>query len=258
MNIIAKLRFIAQMPRWNEYEIILQNALDNGYIVTSLIDWYEHYMDDPGSKVLIMRHDVDFSKKGAERMLEIERKLGVYSTFYFRWSTANKELIDMITEYGSEVGLHYETLASYAIEHNIYTKDELGAADYINCQKELINEIKRFNELYGTIKTAASHGDARNRMLGVSNNTLIENGDLQDFGLVTEAYNKEIHKRFDIYISDTSVDMNYWRYGTSPQEAISQGLQTILLLTHPIHWNRNPVQSVFSAVKVRIKQKINC
>lgn len=258
MNLINKLRFIVQMPRWNEYEEMLQNALDNGYIVTSLIDWYEHYMNNPKQKVVILRHDVDYSQKGAARMLEIERKLGVHSTFYFRWSTANEELIDRIKEYGSEVGLHYETLATYAIEHNICSENELDVVDYINCQEELINEIKRFNELYGTIKTAASHGDARNRILCVPNNMLVENGNLQDFGLVTEAYNKEIHKQFDIYISDTSVDMNYWRYGTSPQETIDKGMRTILLLTHPIHWNRNPLQTVLSAVKLRIKQKVNC
>lgn len=273
IKILKMLLVIFQMPRWKEYEEILKYALNNGYIVTSLIDWYLHYKDNQNYKVLILRHDIDYSIKGTTKMLEIERKLGlnklynklkeyedhlknktipkiifggVRSTFYFRWSTANKKLIKEIKEYGSEVGLHYETLASYAIKNNIYKKSEFTEKDLVNCQEELKKEIKKFKDLFGEIYSAASHGHERNRMLGIPNNILVEGVNLQEFGLVLEAYNKEINELFDIYISDGSIFDGYWKYGISPCEAIDKQIPTILLLTHPIHWNHNPLKQLLN------------
>lgn len=246
IKILKLIMLISQIPRWQDYEKLLKYALDKGYTVTSLVDWYLHYKDNPNQKILILRHDIDHSIKGAVKMLEIERRLDVHSTFYFRWSTANKKLIEEIKDCGSEVGLHYETLAIYAIKNNIYKKSEFSEEDFVNCQEELKIEITRFWDLFGEIYSAASHGDERNRIIGIPNNMLVEEVDPGEFGLAFEAYNKEINELFDIYISDGSIFDGYWRYGTSPMEAIDKQLRTILLLTHPSHWNHHPMKNLMN------------
>lgn len=38
--IIKIILLISQIPRWQDYEKILKYALDKGYTVTSLVDWY--------------------------------------------------------------------------------------------------------------------------------------------------------------------------------------------------------------------------
>src|SRR4029077_6277419 len=72
---------------------------------------------------LLLRHDVDQHPASALRMAAIERELGVLSTWYFRWRTANPRVIEAIAAEGHAVGLHYETLTRELLRKG------LGAAD---------------------------------------------------------------------------------------------------------------------------------
>ena len=245
---------LLRKPRWKEYESILSYAVSKGYNVTSLIDWYENLKGNPQAKVLIMRHDVDNDPHGAAKMHEIEKKLGVHSTFYFRWSTIEAALIEDIKTYGSEVGLHYETLADYAIEHNIYRGEEITPAIIEECRHTLKEEIKKFKEMFGEIKSISAHGAGRNEMLSTPNNVLVEGENLDEYGVVISAYNKEIHDLFDIYISDGSVFDGYWRYGVSPVEAIDEGRRVICCLTHPCNWNYNLARNFRDLFRVALRR----
>ncbi len=84
LSIKEKIALILQKPRWKEYEAILKYALDKVYQVTSLIDWYTRFSEKSNERFLILRHDVDTDLRGTRRMFEIEKRLGVKSTFYFR------------------------------------------------------------------------------------------------------------------------------------------------------------------------------
>ncbi|MCQ1535486.1 hypothetical protein FTO70_07265 [Methanosarcina sp. KYL-1] len=251
-NISMSLWLSLQKPRWEEYENIVKHAVKNGYTVTSLFDWYMNYRSVPDQKVLIMRHDIDYSISGASKMFKIERKIGVNSTFYFRWLTVNKKLIEEISKYGSEVGLHYETLATYAIKKGIKKKNDFTECDYLSCVEELKKEIINFNILFGKTYTAASHGEPINRKLGLPNNILVKDSEIQEFGLLAEAYSKDILNSVDIYISDASAKNGLWRYGVSPIEAVDKQMQVILLLTHPIHWEYN----IFEQIRIWVKEYI--
>jgi peptidoglycan/xylan/chitin deacetylase (PgdA/CDA1 family) len=115
---------IVQKNRLQAYKEVLIYAKENGYIITSLIDWYDNYINSD-KKILILRHDVDYDAKGALEMFKIEKELGLKSTFYFRWLTADYTIMKAINNAGFEVSLHYETLATYAKNNNITKTDEV-------------------------------------------------------------------------------------------------------------------------------------
>ena len=238
LSIQEKTRLILlQPPRWKEYETLLAQALGMDYQVTSLIEWHTKFSETSNERFLILRHDVDTDLRGTRRMFEIEKRLGVKSTFYFRWSTADSNLIQAIRDYGSEVVLHYETLATYAEMNGLDKKEQITQEVVHTCRNLLKKEIEEFSHRFGPIKSIASHGAERNILLGVTNFSLLEGEDIRDYGVVLEAYNPSLIQQFDIYISDSTVLDNYWKYGVSVPEAIEHGHKIICFLSHPDNWN---------------------
>ncbi|MEQ8525108.1 hypothetical protein [Gracilimonas sp.] len=234
---ISVIKKIVQTSRLGEYQAILEIALAEGYKITSLKDWYEHGFY-PDQNVLVLRHDVDYDNEGAYKMYEIEKRLGVNSTFYYRWSTIHVSTMEEINENGFEVSLHFETLATYCREKNICSGQELTTEDFDICFEKLLDEIRVFQEKFWDIKTICSHGDQRNRLIGIPNHRILEGKDREELGLFFETYDEPIKSKFDAYISDSSIKSNHgWRYGLSPEEAIKQKKKNICLLTHPQHWN---------------------
>lgn len=242
--IIHIIKKIFQESRLKEYSLIIDMAIENGYVVTSLADWYENNFY-PGKKVLILRHDVDLSPRGALKMWHIEKSKGVKSTMYFRWFSVNKSIIHQIINENGEVSLHYETLASYCKKNRIYFGDLISTEILTECLLELKKEIKKFEIEFGKIKTISSHGDNRNVITGIPNYKIIENIPRNELGIYFETYDKNILEKFNKYISDSSINNNHlWKYGISPQEAIKQGVESICLLTHPEHWHYSFTENI--------------
>ncbi len=228
---------ITQSSRLDEYRSIIELALQQGYIVTSLLDWYEHDFYT-GKKVLILRHDVDYDAQGAFRMYEIEKSLGVKSTFYYRWYTVHPYTMAKIHSDGFEVSLHFETLATYCRNKKITQASQLTETHYEEAYQNLLNEIDTFEKEFWKIKTICSHGDQRNRLIGIPNHVILQGKDLSRLGIYFETYDEPIKSLFDTYISDSSIKANHaWRYGVPPEHAIQNGNASICLLTHPQHWN---------------------
>ena len=74
----------------------------------------EDYVRKPYSRVVILRHDVDSWPQNALQMAELENKLGIKSTYYFRksWLSFQENIIKKIIGYGHEIGYHYEDLSA--------------------------------------------------------------------------------------------------------------------------------------------------
>jgi hypothetical protein len=216
-----------------EYKEVLLHAIRNGYKITTVIDFWlnkEHYKSN---KIIILRHDVDRDLPIAFKMFETEKSLSTRATYYFRWHTSNSKIINQITKCGWEVGLHYETLANYAIEHKIRRREEITSTVIEDCRKILKEEIRKFKESFGEIYTVSAHGAAKNRTLGVSNRMLLEGEDLSEYGIVAKAYGEEWREWVDIGVVDTG---NTWRSGVSLWREIELGYQTIYCSIHPCWW----------------------
>ncbi len=242
--ILRVLRKLLQPSRLDEYREIIELALQSGYRITSLADWYNHNFYE-GEKVLVLRHDVDLLPFTAWKMFLLEKELGVKSTFYFRWLTEDAAIINKIKAEGFEVSLHFETLATYCKQNRIFRKEDVTDAVMGNCLNILKEEITRFESRYGKIQTLCSHGDKRNRVLGLQNHKIMEHVSRKGLGIAFETYDPDIKSRFENYISDSSINEKHqWKYGTTPKEAIAKGSQSICLLTHPHHWYYNPLLNV--------------
>ena len=246
---------IVQKNRLQAYKEVLIYAKENGYIITWLIDWYDNYINSD-KKILILRHDVDYDAKGALEMFKIEKELGLKSTFYFRWLTADYSIMKAINNAGFEVSLHYETLATYAKNNNITKTDEV-TPDILNlCFNNLIDEIKEFEQRFWKVNTICSHGDKVNRQLKVSNYKIINIAKLNDLGIKFNVYNKDIMDKFDSYISDSSIYSNFeWKHSGSPYNAIDKEHKIICLLTHPIHWNQGFFKNIQMLQKIYADNK---
>lgn len=221
-------------PRFKEYEYIIRLAVEKGYIVTSVIDYYRNYMNKD-EKVLILRHDIDVDKKGARIFFEIERKYNVKASYYFRLSTIDYSLMDDIVRYGSEVGYHYEELATYCKRNKIKSKLSITEKDLENIYNEFVSNLNLYFKNYA-IKSIASHGDFYNRHLGLPNHYLFEKYSYNNLGIEVETYNKELLESLDAYVSDARLKP-FWRDGYSVVDAINHNKKKILFLSHPANWN---------------------
>ena len=220
--------------RLKKYRYYIQYAREKGYQVLSLEDFYK-LSDKRQGKHFVLRHDVDHPGLCTRKMFEVEKALGVKATYYFRFSTIDRELIEEMIDNGFDVGFHFETIADYAKEHNITNKNEI---DMELMKQQLKEDIRRFEEIIGhKTFSCCSHGAPENRQLGISNNSITEHADLSEFGLEFEAYNKELYEFVDCHIMDSGLLGNFgFSYADTPITAIDAGHSNIIFLTHPNHW----------------------
>jgi len=223
-----------------EYEKLLLEAKSRGYQLMSLSAFYDRFILKQAPKdearIFLNRHDIDVDLKTARMMFEIEKKMGVSSTFYFRLSTLDFNFMREIKDYGSEVGYHFEEIATFAKRHHIKDKELLLKLHLREIQESFLTNLHKIESSLGfKIRSAASHGDFVNRALGLANNEIIDDELKSKAGIDFEAY--ELVPYFDKYLSDAPYP-KFWRRG-SPFTAMEEGAQIICLLTHPNHWERN-------------------
>lgn len=221
--------------RFDYYKAYLELAKVNGYVITSLADYINNYMQSD-KKVVILRHDIDSITNNTKEMFMIEQSKKVLSTYYFRWITFDKELISIMNNNNFEVGLHYETLADYCEKNNISVVNQKIIEI---CRSILKEEIIKFNEKNNLkIQTIASHGHPYNIKLKVSNNILLEDIKYEHFGIKLEAYDKNLYQNYIVtHIMDSNVMNNYgFSYETNPIQSIKMGDKVIMFLAHPEHW----------------------
>ena len=98
---------------YNHYQSILKQALKMGFTIISFGD-YPKFSKKP--KIILLRHDIDYSPQRALAIAKIEKKLGLKSTYFVRvhgeyyhpFDHQSYSAIKMITELGHEIGLHSE------------------------------------------------------------------------------------------------------------------------------------------------------
>ena len=235
-NRVAKYVRVGLRPvRWREYEAYLRQALDAGYQVVPLETWLAG-PDGFSGKILVLRHDVDAYPQAAWPMSLIERRLGLTSTFYFRWCSLRPGLIRRIRENGSQVGFHYETLTRYAIEHHFHTPEMITPEVMAACRATLKEEIACFKGIVGGCASVAAHGDQRAHAVGRTNDDLLQGQSWADFGISYTADDPDALRKIDCWVSDGEGAPTYWSSGVSFPEALAAGHRLVLFNTHPHHW----------------------
>lgn len=232
-------RFIFESIVFNNrllwYEEYIERYRKAGYTILSLDSFYKLENRRDG-KHLILRHDVDHPGKDTRKLFETEKKLGVKSTYYFRFSTIDTKLIDEMVEAGFDVGLHYETISDYIVANKVSDPAEI---DIEALRMKLKDEIAEFERIIGhKTFSCCSHGAGTEGYLEMKNNTLTENRDVKCLGVEVEAYDVDLYARdIDCHIMDNKVLFNYgFSYKDNPLSALDEGKQNVVFLAHPSHW----------------------
>jgi hypothetical protein len=176
-------------------------------------------------------------------MWELEVKLGVTSSYYFRLSTLNIKLMDEIHLSGGEASYHYEELAT------IVKRKGLTRAEQVTPVLEQIRAAFKTNLLSLRDRTglpmasAASHGDFANRMVGVTNKIILADSAFRkEVGIEVEAYDRNLMASVNARCSDNAYPSFWWP--EHPTSVIRRGVPVIYVLTHPQVWDVSPVRNV--------------
>ncbi|MBC7454562.1 MAG: hypothetical protein H7335_12805 [Massilia sp.] len=238
------------MPsRLAAYEDLVRAAHQAGYAQTSVRLY--HDMLSQGrclpDKVIVHRHDIDTDLRTTRKLFELEKKHGIKSSFYFRLSTIDIDLMREIEEYGSEASYHYEELATYAKKNRIKDAAALRAR-LPQIRTDFIANFSRIEQRLGTkMRTVAGHGDFANRKLKVNNTEILEDPQLRRrCGIDVETYDRTMMGSIDIYITDRPPPQFY--HPSSPLDSLGRHGR-IYLLTHPrqveTNWQANAKENLF-------------
>ena len=112
----------------NAYKNYIQILIKN---YESILRFDEYFsLNKIPESFIIIRHDVDRRPKRSLNMAQVEKSLGICSTYYFRMKnhTFDPDIILRISQMGHEIGYHYECLsdtngdiekAMYDFEYNL-------------------------------------------------------------------------------------------------------------------------------------------
>jgi len=153
-----------------KYEELCQELKNSSYNLMTFHNYLSSQSAD--GSVCILRHDVDRKLRNALIMAKLEDKLGVKSTYYFRYPyTFNQDIIRNISLLGHEIGYHYETLAK-------------AEGDREKAIVFFEQELKEFRKI-ADVKTICMHGSPLSKY---DNRDLWKWYDFSDFGIEGEAY----------------------------------------------------------------------
>jgi hypothetical protein len=226
------------MPsRLGEYRRLLETALAGGYRVVSIEGFWRSIVggSPEDGRWLVLRHDVDTDPGTAAAMWEIDRDLGVESSYYFRLSTQDQRVMRSIADGGGEASYHYEELADLVKRRGVRDPDRV--LDLIpEAQAAFAANLARLRDETGLpMRVVASHGDFANRNVGIPNWRILEDRVFRrEVGVDLEVYDDEFVRHVISYHSDTHYP-RYWRT-ESPDPALQRGDGLVYLLVHPRHW----------------------
>ena len=240
---------ILRNDRLKAYAQYLILAGRNGYHICSMSEFYEHPTE---GKHFVLRHDVDHKTPATRKMFHLEKKHHVHSTYYFRKSTVDINLMNDMIDAGFEVGFHYETLSDYAIENKLSRVTE---KDIEICRERLKQDIAEFNRLIKKpIRSVVGHGSKKNLEIGKSNNVLFKDQEYGAFNILFEGYDGALYSKYvDTHIMDGSLRINSgFSYRQNPIDAISSQDRNIIFLSHPNHWYKTFPQWIWNVTALLI------
>lgn len=247
-----------QGSRLGAYREFLEEALRAGYRVTSVGGLWRLIETgglDPARRYLALRHDVDTDPATARAMWEIDRELGVETSFFFRLSTLDAGLMADIAANGSEASYHYEELATIAKRRGL--RDRSAVMTHLpEARDRFAENVGRLRETTGLpMSVVASHGDFVNRHVGVPNWVLLADTEFRRrLGIDLETYDAALLDHLPSRHADGPPPTRW--SPVDPGERIEAGEPVISVLVHPRHWRvnrsvnaRDDLQRVFEGVR---------
>lgn len=213
---------------YKHYREMLKKALNAGFVICNFRDYEKNKKEE---KLIILRHDVDYSPKRALNIAKIEKSLNVKSTFFIRvhgehYHPIERKSLDIFKEIlkmGHEIGLHYEA-RTYA------KKLGMSPKEIFLWEKAILEKI--FNT---KILSASEHRDLE--------------GGKQPYHFFINKHAVEIEqetyeKQFQtFYLADSC---NKWNKGCLCENLEHNHIQ---LLVHPDLWGEGALKELREKIK---------
>jgi hypothetical protein len=205
--------------------------------VLGVEEWVAGPDVDRGAPLLALRHDVDQHPRSVLEMARIERELGVRSSWYFRWRTADVRAIATVREAGCAVGFHYETLSRLALERGARGADEIAALAPA-ARAGLKAEVEAFAALHGPIRSVCPHGDSR--VPRARNAELLRGRDARELGIEFDVNEAMRGRGLAGWLTDRTSAEGRWSDGVDPRERFATRRSPLLCVVHPNNWASGP------------------
>jgi hypothetical protein len=203
------------------YKDILQTGLGSGYQFVSFSDIGK----EGGPRTCLLRHDVDSELLGCDGMLDVERSLGVTSTYFLMirstaynlFSVEATAMVSRMLRDGHRIGLHFmgERCEGKSISHVV---------------DEVLREATWLKQEFGVEIEAVSFHQPTKEILEAQ--VVVP-------GLINTYNASQMRSYF--YVSDTNMS---WRH-EHPAEIFAQGIyERLQLLIHPMWWTVKPVDTL--------------
>jgi hypothetical protein len=194
---------------FSAYKALLSRIIDKNYFILTFKDYIylikKNNLDIHSGikqetllpqKIVIFRHDVDRIPANSLRMAHLENKMGIRSTYFFRYTNNifKPDIIKEISLLGHEIGYHYEDLVTAKGD---YEKAISLFKQHLNAFREIIN-----------IQTICMHGSPLSKW---NNINLWDKYKYHDYGIILEPYIDIDYSEF-FYITDTG---RRWNNSTS-------------------------------------------
>jgi hypothetical protein len=204
------------------YEYCLRSAKEEGYSFGLMKD----YRSGREDKLIVLRHDVDSDPIQALNFSDIEKKLGIRATYFFRvhsadnlFSLGNYPAIKRILNEGHEVGLHAEADFASLVDEQTLSMLSRGKA---------VLEAIIGSEISGISMHEPTRSMGR-----------LQKSEMSKLGFRYDAYEVRFTESLK-YISDSSCR---WREGCMCN-FIRAGTPRLYILTHPVWWfRRSPIEN---------------
>ncbi|MEJ2594048.1 MAG: hypothetical protein P8100_02710 [bacterium] len=216
------------------YKELLESLKDSGYTFQT----FEQFVQNPGKKVVVLRHDVDKLPQNGLDLAKIEHSLGLQASYYYRIVKESNQprLIEAVRDLGHEIGYHYEDLT-------------LAKGDKKKAIDRWEKNLAYFRRFY-PVTTACMHGSPMSKW---DNRLIWEDYNYKDYGIIAEPYfDIDYHDVF--YITDTGRSWN--STGVSVRDKVDSGFHIevestphfislakagklppkIIINTHPQRW----------------------
>ena len=222
------------------YKSLVSTFLDANYRFS---DFTQKNSDE---KVVIFRHDIDFSTKAALGLANLEAELGVTSTYFFLvrspfyniYEPTTLSHIREINSLGHNIGLHFDA--------SLYNSS-FSCLDYAATQ-----ECEILEKTVGLRPDFISFHRPAESLLGLD----------KKFAGRYHTYNKRFFADFG-YVSDSRGE---WRFGPPDEHQAFVAGKAMQVLTHPIWWTiegQTASQKITNYIAESVKQlalnvKTNC
>ncbi|MCK5019727.1 MAG: hypothetical protein KAS32_21895, partial [Candidatus Peribacteraceae bacterium] len=179
------------------YHRLLITLINQGFSFQT----FQEFLEKPVNKSIVLRHDVDKLPENSLQFAQIQNKLGIKGSYYFRIvpESFNPEIIKQIAELGHEIGFHYEDIEmavkSMKNEKLIMKNEEELANKAIKLFEKHLAELRK----YYPVKTICMHGSPLSKF---DNKLIWEHYNYRDFGIIGEPY-FDVDFSKVLYLTDT-------------------------------------------------------